>query len=133
MPATAKGTKKTAAKRPPRKTAPAPVVEPAEDGPEVVRLTTDPDKAEVRIPLFSIDGKEYSIPARPRLNVALQFMHMTRKQGDTTAMDFLLEKLLGTDGYQALREYDALTPEHFAKITAIASEVTLGALEAPKA
>jgi hypothetical protein len=138
MPATAKGTKKTAAKRPARKpttTVPLPATEPDKEhsGPQVVRLTTGTDTAQVRIPLFSIDGVEYSIPARPRLNVALQFMHMTRTQGDGAAMDVLLEKLLGTDGYRALREYDDLTPEQFAKITAIASEVTLGALEVPKA
>lgn len=134
MPATAKGAK-TAAKRPARKptpAAPAPVTDRDEGAPEVVRLTTRKDQDEVRIVLFSIDGAEYSIPRRPRMNVALQFMHMTRSQGDTAAMDYLLERLLGEDGYKALREYNDLTAEQFAKITAIASEVTLGALEVPK-
>jgi hypothetical protein len=48
-------------------------------------------------------------------------------------MDYLLAKLLGEDGYRALREYDDLTAEQFQQITEIASRLTLGALELPKA
>lgn len=133
MPATVKATK-AAAKRTARKTtpAPAPAVDAEDDGPQVVRLTSRKNKTDKRIPLFSIDDVEYSIPARPRMNISLQFMHLTREEGDTAAMDYLLEKLLGEDGYKALREYDDLEPQDFAKITAIASEVALGALELPK-
>lgn len=136
MPATVKGVAKTAAKRPTRsktQPAPAPAAELEEwDGVEVVRLTTRKEKTEQRIVLFSIDGVEYSIPRRPRMNISLQFMHLTRSQGDSAAMDYLLEKLLGEDGYKALREYDDLEPADFQKITAIASQVTLGSLEVPK-
>jgi hypothetical protein len=67
------------------------------------------------------------------MNVGLQFLHLSRDQDDSAAMDYLLAKLLGEDGYRALREYDDLTAEQFQQITEIASRLTLGALELPKA
>ncbi|MFE2407126.1 hypothetical protein ACFXDE_02145 [Kitasatospora sp. NPDC059408] len=111
---------------------PAPLA-PAEPGFEVLRLTTAPRADEKRVPLFYIDDVEYTIPARPRMNVALQYMHLAKDQGDAVAADYLLGSLLGEDGYRALREYDQLTPEQFQQITAIATRQTMGALELPKA
>lgn len=127
-----------AAKKPPAKTRrpePQPTAEP-DDGFEVLRLTTQPEEDDAegrRVPLFYIDDHCYTIAARPRMNVALQFMRLSRHQSDTAAMDYLLDQLLGEDGYQALREYDQLTPKQFQHITRIASELALGALELPKA
>lgn len=123
---------KTSPKRPARPKPPQSAPGAAEDGPEVLRLTTSKDSSEKRVPVFYIDDVEYTIPARPRMNIALQFMHNSRELGDSQAMDYLLGKLLGEDGYRALREYDDLTPEQFAQITEIASRLTLGALEPPK-
>ncbi|MFJ9771239.1 hypothetical protein ACIRVF_08340 [Kitasatospora sp. NPDC101157] len=99
----------------------------------MLRLTTTPQVDEQRVPLFYIDDVEYTIPARPRMNVALQYMHVAKDQGDAVAADFLLSSLLGEEGYRALREYDQLTPEQFQHITDIATRQTMGALELPKA
>lgn len=122
--------KKTAAKRPKATPPAAPVA--GSDGFEVLRLTSTPKTDEERVPVFYIDNTMYSIPKRPRMNIALQFMHLARSQGDSQAMDYLLGKLLGEDGYRALREYDDLTPDQFTQITEIATNLTLGALELPK-
>lgn len=131
MAARVTATKKTPAKRPARPQ-PTPAIEPASDSFEVLRLTTSSKANEERVPVFYIDDVEYTIPARPRMNIALQFMHLAREQGDSQAMDYLLGKLLGEEGYRALREYDDLLPEQFTQITEIATKLTLGALELPK-
>ncbi|MGA5820806.1 hypothetical protein ACPC54_23435 [Kitasatospora sp. NPDC094028] len=130
MAAKVTASKQASARRP----APAPVPS-VSAGPEfeVLRLTTTPQVAERRVPLFYIDDTEYTIPARPRMNIALQYMHLAKDQGDAVAADFLLGSLLGEEGYRALREYDQLTAEQFQQITTVASRLTLGALELPKA
>ncbi|MEU8920294.1 hypothetical protein AB0D10_05060 [Kitasatospora sp. NPDC048545] len=126
--------KVTASKKAPaRRPAPSPAARTAEPDFEVLRLTTSQQVDEERVPLFYIDDVEYCIPKRPRMNIALQYMHLAKDEGDAIATDYLLGSLLGEDGYRALREYDQLTPEQFQQITVIATRQTLGALEFPKA
>jgi hypothetical protein len=129
MAAKVTASKKAAARRP----TPAPAASPAESDFGVLRLTTSPQVDEERVPLFYIDDVEYCIPKRPRMNIALQYMHLAKDQGDAVATDYLLGSLLGEEGYRALREFDQLTPEQFQHITAIATRQTMGALELPKA
>lgn len=112
--------------------APAPLEEPSANGFEVLRLSSNPKRAEERVPLFYIDDVEYSVAKRPGVNVGLQFMHLYRTEGEQSAVDYLLGKLLGDDGYRALREYDDLTAEQFQQICEIATKLTLGAMELPK-
>ena len=127
-----KSAAKRSTARPKASAAPKPVEHSTDGGFEVLRLTTKSDPEE-RVPLFYIDDREYTIPKRPRMNIALEFMHLARERNDSAAMDYLLEKLLGKEGYQALRDYDDLTPQQFQQITDIATRLTLGALELPKA
>ncbi|MEV7770586.1 hypothetical protein [Kitasatospora sp. NPDC086791] len=131
MAAKVTASKKAAARRTPP--APAPAPRAAEPEFEVLRLRTSPQADTEMVPLFYIDDVEYCIPKRPRMNIALQFMHLAKDEGDATAADFLLGSLLGEDGYRALREYDQLTSEQFQQITAVATRLTMGALELPKA
>lgn len=129
-------TSKAAAKRParPRPALPAPA--PQASGSaldfEPPRLTTSTKPAE-RVTLFYIDDREYSIEMRPGVNVGLKYLHLSRTVGEDQAMDYLLERLLGPEGHQALQDYDDLTQEQFEQICKIASRLTLGALEPPKA
>jgi hypothetical protein len=99
---------------------------------EPPRLTSSSEPVE-RVPLFYIDDVEYSIAAQPGVNIALRYLRQFRTQGETVAIGDLLERLLGADGYQALMDYDALKMEQFQQICGIAVQLTLGALEAPKA
>ncbi|MCX4750897.1 hypothetical protein OG455_41185 [Kitasatospora sp. NBC_01287] len=125
---------KAPAKRPSR-TAPDPTPTPAAGGAvafEPPRLTSSTAPAE-RVPLFYIDDREYSVTLKPGVNVGLKYLHLSRTIGEAQAMDYLLEKLLGAEGYQALMDYDDLTQEQFQGICEIASRLTVGALELPKA
>lgn len=81
------------------------------------------------VDLFSIDGTVYQVPAKPRVNVALQFLNDLRTQGEAMANMLMLEKLLGAEGYKALSTYDALTPENLRAVTDAAAKLTLGMLE----
>lgn len=126
MAATVKATKKTTSRTRP---APAPVA--TEPGFEVPRLTTAREPGE-RVPLFYIDDTVYTVERSPGVNVSLAYLHLRRTQGEETAIAYLLEKLLGTEGFLALMEYDGLTAEQFQKICQIASDLTVGALEVPK-
>lgn len=135
--------KKTAAKRTaPRRPAPAPAPEPeVEESPfdlggagefEVLRLTTKKDRVEEREPLFYIDDVEYTIAKRPSPSVGLKCLHLFRTRGDGVATDYVLAKLLGSEGYQALLDYDDLEPEEYEQICKIAVRRALGSLEVPK-
>jgi hypothetical protein len=133
---------KTAAKRTPRRPAPPPAPEPElEESPldpggsgefEVLRLTTKADRPEERVPLFYIDDTMYSVAKKPGVNVGLQFMHLYRTQGEAVATDYVLDKLLGSEGYTALLGYDDLTPQQLQQICQIAVKLALGSLELPK-
>lgn len=127
-------TKKATAKRPAARTAPAlPVPALADDEYEVVRLDAEPDEVEERVPLFYIGDTEYTVVKRPGVNIGLQYLHLSRTSGQEIAVDYLLGKLLGDDGYRALREYDRLKPKDFERICEVAARLTLGAMELPKA
>ena len=85
------------------------------------------------ITLFSIDGQDYSIPSSIRPNQAMQIMKVFRKQGDTAGVDFMLEVLLGSEGYEALLAFDDLESDDLEKIIKIAFQMVVGATENPKA
>lgn len=98
-----------------------------------VTLTTNTEASPVEtVELFSIDGKSYSIEKKPRVNVALKYLKIARNEGADAAGAFLLEKLLGEEAYEALLDYDDLTPENLAAIVEAAQKATLGDLETPK-
>lgn len=96
---------------------------------EPVEMVTTGGAVADRVPIFSIDGVAYTIPAKPRPALALRFLHNRRTVGEDDATDILLEELLGPDGYKALREYDELTTEQLKSVFTIAQKVALGALE----
>lgn len=105
--------------------------------PEVIALKSvkkDDKATEVAtITLFSIDGKDYSIPTEIRPNKALQVMHVIRTRGESSGISFMLETLLGTEGYEALLGFEDLKDEDLEKVIKIAFELVAGATEGPKA
>lgn len=136
MAATIKAASKSAAKRTTKTTASKPpAVQEVAGGLDFQppRLTSSSPTEAPRVPLFYIDDVEYCISARPGVNVGLKFMDLHRTQGEYVAISYLLERLLGTEGYHALLEHDGLTPAQFQQICEIAAQLVLGALEAPKA
>lgn len=109
------------------KTKPEPA-DPTEPAPVV--LSTKSDVDESRKVLFSIDGVDYTIPARPRPNLALKFMWQTKTLGEDEAGINLLIAMLGEEGFEALSNYEQLTTEQFVQVMTIAQDVAMGALEA---
>jgi len=97
------------------------------DGP--VRLVTGSAPPAPNVELFSLDGVSYTIPAKPRVNLALRYLWHSKQYGDDRAAAELLESLLGADGFEALVNYDDLTTEQFDAIMGAATKYTLGALE----
>lgn len=88
--------------------------------------------AEERIEAFSINSKKYSILTRPRTNQALRYVHLARTRGSEIAVDYMLEVLLGAEGYQALLDFDDLTEENLTAVINAASRIMAGAVETPK-
>lgn len=100
----------------------------------MIELTSANEQAtpDAMIDLFSIDGVTYQIPAKPRVNIALKYLWHVRQYGEDRAAAELMEALLGAKGFQALVEYDDLSPEQFSQILSIAQQHVLGALEATR-
>jgi hypothetical protein len=83
--------------------------------------------------VFSIDGKPYSIPSKPRRGLSLKYLKLARKEGTQAAVGWLLEEALGEEGYDALSDYDDLTNDQLQAVTRVVLTTTLGGLEGPKA
>jgi hypothetical protein len=99
----------------------------------LIELETNTTEAQdERVELFSIDGKAYSISTKPRVNVALKYLRVAKNQGPDIATAYMLEQLLGEEGFEALTEYEDLTVEQFTQIVAIAQEALMGSLDDPK-
>lgn len=98
-----------------------------------IELTSTPNAEIETVELFSIDGQSYSIPKKPRVNLALRYLKMAREEGADAASAYLLEQLVGPAAYDALMNYEDLTSETLGAIMEAAQKVTLGGLEDPKA
>jgi len=98
-----------------------------------ISLTSKPAEEVETIELFSIDGVSYTIPNKARVNVGLKYMKLMREQSPTAADAWLLEELVGKEGFEALTGYDDLSAEILEQIVAAAAKVVLGELETPKA
>jgi hypothetical protein len=84
---------------------------------ELLSLKSNKDRKDDRVPLFTIDDREYTVPAKPRMNITLKFMNEMRKSGNElyAAMQ-LLEDMLGTDNYQDLLNWDDLDDDVLGQI-----------------
>lgn len=98
----------------------------------VIELTSEQksDTPAEMVDLFSIDGKTYQIPAKPRANVVLRYLHDIQHSNEDLAAARLLESLLGAEGFNALMDYDDLELEQFQAVLQAAQEVVMGAIEA---
>jgi hypothetical protein len=59
--------------------------------------------------LFYVAGVGYTIPKSFGPSAALGYAHTQRTQGGNAAVDWAMERALGTVGYAVLREQDDLT------------------------
>jgi len=92
-----------------------------------LELTTNSETEVEKVHLFSIDGKPYYIPNKVRMNLQLKLMRLMKKSPEE-ATAWLLEELLkdSDGGYEALEEYDDLTPEILESVFKAACLVVFG-------
>jgi hypothetical protein len=99
----------------------------------VIQIRTDgqgpDDWQDKREPLFSIDDREYTIPVEVPGNITLQALERVRQDGEGPTTAWLLELMLGDDGYRALRECSSVSRQNLAAIGAVVSAKVLGDLE----
>jgi hypothetical protein len=91
--------------------------------------TVEEETTEDRVPLFSIDGTTYDIPTEIKPHVALKYLWLLKERGSDYATAWLMETVLGKDGFQALVNYEQLTPAQFNAIKDAVQEAALGATE----
>lgn len=103
----------------------------------VIQLDRPENVAEIeaiiadREPLFSLGGKTYTIPKTAPAAWMIKTLELAKTVGDSTAVEYALQKMLGVDGYKAIAECETLTMGDF---TAIRDEVVKRVLpQAPKA
>jgi hypothetical protein len=84
-----------------------------------------------RIPVFSIDGTVYDMPAEIKPHVALKYLWMLRQNNADYASAWLMETVLGKEGFEALSNFEGLTPKQFNAIRDIVQEKAMGATEDP--
>lgn len=106
---------------------------PDDDEPQILRIKSSGTDAEPeRKPLFYIDDEVYTAPAKVGPNVGLKYLRILRTRGEEVGAAFMLETLLGTEGYEALMDYDELTDDQLAQIIESASKIMMAAVETPK-
>ena len=98
----------------------------------VLELSSADVVSEDRIPLFSIDGTEYTMPAEVPGYVSVEVIDLWATQGEAAGTRWLMRELLGEDGYDALRTCKTITKAQVRQVTKILVEHALGD-EDPKA
>lgn len=87
---------------------------------------------EPTVELFTLgdgdDERSYHVPARPRPNISLKYLRMVREDGEAVATSYLLEALLGKDGFRDLSEYEGLEPEDLQAVMKAARELTMSSV-----
>lgn len=94
--------------------------------PLVLELTSGPAEDLERIPIFSVDGTEYTIPADVPAYVSLEAQELLATQGMVVAERWLMVELLGQDGWDALRSCKTLTRAQYRKLAASIVEHAMG-------
>ena len=87
------------------------------------------DEEEERVEVFTLNGTTYSAPVRPRVNVALKYMRTMRRGNPDMAIAGLIEDIIGAEGYEALVNYDELTPAQFQAVLMACRRLVMGEME----
>ena len=128
---TAQGTTKP----PPRSDVPDQTGKPEDDdsAPQILVLSSkDPAPGRRKVPLFELDGKTYTVDSPQPPNRGLRYLHLMHTQGTQVAYAYMLETMLGEEGYAALMGFDGLQSEHMERLVEDALKLLLGSHEGPK-
>ncbi|OKI16630.1 hypothetical protein [Streptomyces sp. CB03911] len=103
MPTKTAKPKKTTAAPPPELAAPAEF--------QPVRIAKSTTTGDPGIPIFYIGDDEYRIPTKVPRSAVLEFLRLSRTDGEMSAAQRLLERLLGPAAYLALEQSDDVDDE----------------------
>lgn len=99
---------------------------------EPVRITTSDKQSDEKIHVFSIDDRDYFMPAVVPASLALQVLDKMRTTSENAALGWVLEKVLGREAYDALLTCDSLSATDLKRVMKVVTEHVLGQLEETK-
>ncbi|MFB6776489.1 hypothetical protein ACFCX0_03450 [Streptomyces sp. NPDC056352] len=105
------------------RTAPA---DDTEDGILALSTTETQPVEEVREPLFSVDGQEFTVPKVISQRVVFLGLNAVRKEGPVFGAMYLMELLLGTAQYTQLLdlyERERITQEQFDQVSGLVNNI----------
>jgi hypothetical protein len=95
----------------------------------MIKIDTKTPLSDERIPVFSIDGVEYSMPKEINGHFAIEVLEQIRSNGAESVVSFMLEEAIGSKGYRALRGCETLTTADLKAVISIVQDHVLGAVE----
>ena len=98
----------------------------------VLELSSADVVSDERIPLFTIDGTEYTMPAEVPGYVSLEVVELWATQGEAAGTRWLMIELLGDEGYDALRTCKTISKAQMRQVQEILVRHAMGE-EDPKA
>lgn len=99
---------------------------------EPVRISTANQPTDEKIHVFSIDDTDYFMPKYVPASLALQVLDKMRTTNENAALAWVLEKVLGTEAYQALLNCPTLSAADLKRVMKVVTEHVLGQLEDAK-
>lgn len=98
------------------------------DVPEVLHFSSErPVEEEQKfVPIFTVDDKEYELWTNPPASVGLRYLRMVREEGTESSAVWLLEQMIGEDGYEALMNLPDLKAGDLERIMKICKEYSMG-------
>jgi hypothetical protein len=93
-------------------------------GPIIVKSTGEKKD---RVVLFTIDDRDFTVPAKPSMRVAMKFLNQMKKSdNEMYGMLQLLEDMLGEEQYNAFLDYEELSDELIGKVSEQCITLALG-------
>lgn len=95
----------------------------------MIKIDTKTPISDERIPVFSIDDVEYSMPKEINGHFALEVLEQIRTNGAESVISWMLEEAVGAKGYRALRGCETLTTADLKTVIKVVQDHVLGAVE----
>lgn len=100
---------------------------------DILRLSSKDEGEEIEyVTLFELDDKVFKVPKNPSPTVGLRYLKILKDEGEGQAAYYMLTKMLGEEGYDALLDYDQLTQDQYDFILTAAIRIATGKTERPK-
>lgn len=96
--------------------------------PENDTKTVDPERT--TLTLFTLNGKRYSVPAKPKAVYTLRLLDRIRKHGMEVALAQTLPELIGEETWDELLQEEDLEAEHLNAILEALKKLLMGEVDA---